>query len=272
MTSTDTTLSREACLAAIEQHSRGLAEAARGNLDAPVEHCPGWSVADLVWHVTEVHWFWATIAEELADSPPDESRRPTRPADDELVATFEKGARRLVEVLRAADQDAECWTWAPKQHDVAFITRHQVQEAVVHHWDAAHAAGQRLQIEPDVAMDAVEEFLSFSMSTEADPAEPPRPALDGAVWFCACVSDRQSPVWLIEDGPTPGMVTWRRVPNGTQVTDLVAADLPVAGGHVDPANVLLWLYGRVPDPWGNGGGGSDVGSLLERLRALTFTA
>jgi len=272
MTSTDTTLSTEACLAAIELHSHGLAEVARGNLAAPVEHCPGWSVADLVWHVTEVHWFWATIAEELPDSPPDQSRRPSRPAEGELLDAFERGARRLVEVLGAADQDAECWTWAPTQQNVAFITRHQVQEAVVHHWDAANAAGQRLEIEADVAMDSVEEFLTFSMSTEADPAEPPRPALDGAVWICPCVSDRESPVWLIEDGTTPGTVMWQRVPNGTRVTDLVADGAPVAGGHADPANVLLWLYDRVPDPWGDGGGGTDDAGLLERLRALSFTA
>ncbi|HET7355317.1 MAG TPA: maleylpyruvate isomerase family mycothiol-dependent enzyme [Nocardioidaceae bacterium] len=271
MTSTDTSLSTEACLAAIEQHSRGLAEAARGNLDAPVEHCPGWSVADLVWHVTEVHWFWATIADELSDSPPDQSRRPSRPADGELLDTFQNGARRLVEVLRAADQDAACWTWAPTHQAVAFITRHQVQEAAVHHWDAANAAGHRLQIEAGVAVDAVEEFLAFSMSTEADPAEPPRPALDGAVWICACVSDGQSPVWLIEDGTAAGTIRWQRVPEGTAVSELVAADVPVAGGHADPANVLLWLYGRVPDPWGNSGSGTGDTMVLDRLRALSFT-
>lgn len=271
MTAPGTTLGTDGCLTALERHSRGLAEAARDNLGAPVEHCPDWSVADLVWHITGVHWFWGTIAAELLSSPPDASRRPTRPADDELVNTFEKGARRLVEVLRAADQDAGCWTWAPAQQDVAFITRHQVQEAAVHHWDAANAAGHRLQVEADVAMDAVEEFLTFSMSTEADPAEPPRPALNGAVWVCPCLSDRESPVWLIQDGTTPGTVTWQRLPEGAQVTDLVAAGLPVVGGHADPANVLLWLYGRVPDPWGNGGSGTGDTMVLDRLRALSFT-
>jgi len=103
MTPPGSTLSTDSCLAAIERHSRGLARAARGNLDAPVEHCPGWSVADLVRHVTDVHWFWATIAEELPSSPPDASRRPSRPADGELVDAFEAGSRRLVDVLGSAD-------------------------------------------------------------------------------------------------------------------------------------------------------------------------
>ena len=61
------TLGVEECLAAIETHTRGLAAAADGNLDARVEHCPDWSVADLVDHLTEVHAFWAgaTTAVEL---------------------------------------------------------------------------------------------------------------------------------------------------------------------------------------------------------------
>ena len=123
------TLSTFDCIAAITAHSAGFAEATRGsNLDARVEHCPDWSVADLVWHLTEVHWFWGTIVEEKLDAPPDEARRPERRPDAELVDAFVDGAARLVEVLRNADQSAHCWTWAPWQQDVAFVTRHQVQQ------------------------------------------------------------------------------------------------------------------------------------------------
>ena len=43
------TLSTFDCIAAITEHSAGFAEATRDNLDARVEHCPDWSVADLVW-------------------------------------------------------------------------------------------------------------------------------------------------------------------------------------------------------------------------------
>ena len=102
------TLSTDRCLAAITAHSAGFAAACRDNLSAPVEHCPEWSVADLVWHLTEVHWFWATIAEERLGEPPEESRRPDRPREEDLVDTFEAGAARLARVLRAADQSASC--------------------------------------------------------------------------------------------------------------------------------------------------------------------
>ncbi len=52
--------------AEIALQSAALAEAAEGNLAAPVEHCPGWTVADLVRHVYEVHWFWGTIVDRAA--------------------------------------------------------------------------------------------------------------------------------------------------------------------------------------------------------------
>lgn len=253
---------------AIESYSAALAQAARGNLSARVEHCPDWDVADLVWHVTDVHWFWTTIAEELLQTPPDRPR-PDRPTDpDELLTMFEAGAQRMVEVLRDADQSATCWTWAP-QRDVAFITRHQVQEAAVHAWDAGNAAGRPVEIDDHIAADAVEEFLTVSVSSEADPADPPRPAMGGAIWICACSGhEGPSPTWLITDGPTPGTVSWRRVPDGVDPVELVH-DVPLVGGHARPADVLLWLYQRHESPFiGKPEGDAHV---LERFRELTYT-
>src|SRR3954449_7500774 len=202
------TLSTFDCIAAITEHSAGIAEATRPHLAAKVEHCPGWSVADLVWHLTEVHWFWGTIVEERLAAPPEDSRRPPRPADEDLVDGFVRGAARLVQVLRQSDQSASCWTWARQQQDVAFITRHQVQEAAVHHWDAVHAAGGSLAIEPVVAADSVDEFLTFSVSTEADPAEPPGHPLQ-ATFVLRAADTRDG--WTIADGPLPGTLRVNRV-------------------------------------------------------------
>jgi uncharacterized protein (TIGR03083 family) len=251
------TLSTEACLAAIDRHSRGLAAAARGHLDAPVQHCPGWTVADLVWHVANVHWFWGTIAAERLDAPPDESRRPSRPSDHELVDTFEEGARHLVEVLRAADQDARCWTWAPTQRNVGFITRHQVQEAAVHHWDAAHAAGESVDIERHVAGDAVDEFLTFSVSSDADPAtatdDKPMPLPLNATFRLAARDTGRR--WTVSDGSTPSTLRVEAGGSGPAPTlEATASDL------------LLWLYQRADlDP------GDVSPEVIERFRGLCFT-
>src|SRR3954465_5336188 len=245
------TLSTLDRIAAITEHSAGFAEATRGNLSAPVEHCPGWSVADRVRHLTEVHWFWATIAEERLPRPPDESRRPPRPPDENLVDGFVAGAARLVQVLRQADQSAACWTWAPQQQDVAFITRHQVQEAAVHHWDAAHAAGMELVLDPVVAADCVEGFLTFSVSPAAARGQPPAARLAGSLGLRA--SDTGA-AWTVTDGDLPGTVRFSRGTTDAPALEATASDL------------LLWLYARpaidtavVPE------------DLLRRFRALCAT-
>ncbi|HEU5271137.1 MAG TPA: maleylpyruvate isomerase family mycothiol-dependent enzyme, partial [Jatrophihabitans sp.] len=151
--------------AEIALQSAALADAAEGNLTAPVEHCPGWTVADLVRHVIEVHWFWAMIAELRPVEPPADEQRPEPPADTELLERFRAGALHLVEVLRHADPQASCWTWAPTQQNVGFIQRHQVQEAAVHRWDTEHAAGRSVALDVPAAVDSVEEFLTFSVVT-----------------------------------------------------------------------------------------------------------
>jgi uncharacterized protein (TIGR03083 family) len=131
---------------AIASHSAGLAVAASGNLPAAVSCCPDWTVADLVAHLTEVHWFWGTIVEERLSAPPPDELRPGRAAPGDLIDTFREGAARLVRVLRAAGDEEPVWTWAPARADVGFVRRHQVQEAAVHHWDAANAAGLDVEI------------------------------------------------------------------------------------------------------------------------------
>lgn len=240
-------LTRARTLATISDHSRGLAEQARGNLGARVEHCPEWSVADLVSHVTGVHWFWRTIAEELLTTPPEESRRPPRAPDDELVDTFLAGAEALVETLRTADQSAACWTWFPPQQQVAFITRHQVQEVAVHHFDAAHAAGHDSAVDGEVAVDCVEEFLTTSLADAEDVARLGG-TLDGELVLVS-TDTRQS--WTVRQETPTSPLLWAEGGDDATVSG-TASDL------------LLWLYGRVAleesDP-----------ALVQRFRALAST-
>ncbi|MDQ6935103.1 MAG: maleylpyruvate isomerase family mycothiol-dependent enzyme [Actinomycetota bacterium] len=247
-------LGTERWLSAIEDHSVGFAESARDHLDAPVEHCPGWDVAELVTHLTQVHWFWRTIAGEQLVSPPEESRRPAPVARDELVAVFERGAAELVRVLREADQDAPCWTWST-QRDVRFITRHQVQETAVHHWDAANAAGHDVPIATDVATDAVAEFLAFSTANAGDPAPEPMPELGTSLTLRCSDSDG---AWTLTDvTPADRRTTALSVAAGASGDVVVEA----------PADrLLLWLYGRVELD-----GATAQAALVERFRGFTFT-
>jgi hypothetical protein len=62
----------------IEADTRALAAAADRRFALPVAGCPGWSVADLVWHLLEVQQFWAAIvagASALPSGSPGGTRR-----------------------------------------------------------------------------------------------------------------------------------------------------------------------------------------------------
>lgn len=235
----------------IATHSRQLATIADGHLELPIEHCPAWTMEDLLRHLLEVHGFWAAIVDGRLSEPP--GAEPVRSVDrDALVGQFLMGAEHLVEVLRAADQSAAVWTWTPIQRDVAFVTRHQVQETVVHHWDGAHALGRSIDIDSSVASDAIEEFLTFSMSTEADPADPVRPALDGALTLVCTDIDR---AWTVRDGRVPGTVRF------SASVDDAAVRL-----QAPSSQLLLWLYSRVAIE-----SDARASALGARLQSLSFT-
>lgn len=239
-------------LASIEEHSAGVAALARGHLAEAVPGCPGWNVADLVAHLTEVQWFWATIVEDRLTEPPDEDQRPPRAAEGALVSALTEQTAHLVGALRAADPRTRVWTWATEQ-DVAFVSRHQVQEAAVHHWDAASATGHKIVIERPAAVDGIEEFLTFSISSDADPADPPRPPLAGR--FALRCTDGPG-AWTLSDGTVPGAV---------HVEAGAAPGIPAVEGTA--SELLLWLYRRIRLDTG-----AVPDELVARFAGLTFTS
>jgi uncharacterized protein (TIGR03083 family) len=210
-----------------ERDTLRLAEAAEGNMTAEVAACPGWTVADLVWHLREVQWFWGTIVAGLLPEPPDEALRPERPSDhDRLLLDLRGGVATMAATFRAAEPAAGCWTWAP-QKDVAFVLRHQAQEAAVHRWDAQAAAGPPQPLDAAIAADAVSEFLEFSTG------------------------------WVIEGtAGLPGAVRLEATDTGGQWTVVEDAERTLrfhtGGGHVDAVTtvrgtasaLLLGLYRR----------------------------
>ncbi len=237
--------------AEIARHSTGFAASASRDLDAKVSGCPGWDVADLVAHLTQVHWFWATIVESHLTNEADVPAHPARAARERLIDQFRIGAEHLVTVLRTADQSEHVWTWAPAHQNVAFITRHQVQEAAVHHWDAADAVGDEMTIAPVVAADAIAETISVSLPSVEYPADVGTEPL-GAPVILRCSDTGEA--WVFTDGLVPLTLSAEPVvgpsPAGVDELSAPAADL------------LLWLYRRIPL-----GSPTADRERLERLRA-----
>jgi len=229
----------------IRNHGLALADAADGNFTASMDCCPGWNVADLVWHIRRVHYFWGSMVEGLLDDP-DRVPEIERPTDeDRLLADYRTGVVRMAEILNNADQTARIWTWS-HQKDVAFVTRHQVQETAVHHWDAETAAGKRIQIEPDVAADSVDEFLEHSTPGRFPDVEP----LSGSVHLHASDTEGE---WVIKEDEDRKLSIVRGHGHSDVALSATASDL------------LLILYRRFgPEQESVHGDRSLLGRFLDR--------
>ncbi|MBV8959136.1 MAG: maleylpyruvate isomerase N-terminal domain-containing protein [Actinobacteria bacterium] len=166
-------------LGVIRQESdRFYDTAAAADPTAGVPCCPEWNIADLVWHLGEVHFFWAKLIELRAADPDDvEKVKPGRPSEyADLVTWGRAQVDFLLGTLEATADDVAVWTWAlnDADHTVGFIRRHQVQEAAVHRWDMQASASSIPPdaIAPDAAADSIDEFFAMQVPWVIAPDKP----------------------------------------------------------------------------------------------------
>jgi len=233
--------------AAIRRDGLALAEAAEAaGPSTPIASCPGWDMADLVWHLTEVHYFWGTI---VADRLADPEKVPPLPRPEgfpALLARFRSGVVRLAEILAAADPATPVWTWA-RQQDAAFVIRHQAQETAVHRWDAEQAAGRPFTIDPPLAADSINEFFEHTAAGRREGAAP----VGGSVHLCATDADGD---WTVSEDDAGALVVERGHRRGDAAARATAFDL------------LLLLYRRIGPGEVETFGGAGV---LERFLGRT---
>jgi uncharacterized protein (TIGR03083 family) len=159
---------------------------------AQVPGCPDWTAADLLWHLAEVQWFWATMVRTRPAGPPDDEGGPERPASyDGLLAAFDEYSDALVHELASADPADEAWTWSAEQ-TVGFIYRRQAHEALIHRLDAEQAAGAVTPLDPELAADGVEECLDVMYG-----GTPPWGEFAGLPHYVRVdLTDRDESVWV----------------------------------------------------------------------------
>jgi uncharacterized protein (TIGR03083 family) len=137
---------------------------ARTHPDARVPTCPDWDADDLLWHLAEVQWFWATIASRGLTAfedveALDRGGHPGRPSRrEDLLAFFGRATADLQHSLNAVPPDTPAWTWSDEQ-SVGFIRRRQAHEALIHRLDAELTAGDRTPMDVDLSTDGVDEAL-----------------------------------------------------------------------------------------------------------------
>ena len=217
------------------------------DLGAPVPSCPGWTLADLVYHLGEVHHFWRTIVADRRDTW-EGYEQPDRPADADLVAWYRSGLADTVAVLGAVDPAQSNWTWSTDK-SAAFVIRRMAQETAIHRWDAEQAAGLDTGVEPHLASDGIDEFLMWF----ADEPKEGAPAPGGSVH--------------LHCGDVPGEWTVRLNAEGTFDIERAHAkgDCALRGSASD---LLLALWPRRPASSIDVVGDADVAARFLAYPAL----
>jgi uncharacterized protein (TIGR03083 family) len=212
------------------QQLRFLALAGSVDPSAVVPGCPGWSVADLVAHLTGVHRWAAAMTRTPPGTPDDALPDGSDPLPRADAAAGH--AQAATDLLRALDEDPSrpCVTLRGAGRVVDW-TRRQLHETLVHTWDLADAAALPRWAPPEVVADAVAEVVDTMQPRQVRLGRTPAPDVS--------VELLGSRRWVLGDGPLVASVTgsdaellrllWRRT-CGPERGVLVAGDTARAAG------------------------------------------
>jgi uncharacterized protein (TIGR03083 family) len=235
-----------------EETERSVSALAATAPDQQVPTCPDWTADDLLWHIAEVHEFWAAILESGATAQEQvmaiEEGKAERPAEREaLLARRSAATDALLAQLSAHEDEDPAWFWYSAIQGAGITRRMQIHEATVHRVDAELTAGRPVtRIAPQVAADGLAHVLEVMW-----------PA--GFEWNPDWAATR--PVAAVEIVPDGGTARWIEISrwSGTRPRDGKEFDAPVAralaagelAGDLPRARAAgtaealdLWAWGR----------------------------
>ncbi|MFC9683871.1 maleylpyruvate isomerase family mycothiol-dependent enzyme [Streptomyces sp. NPDC056948] len=213
------------------------------DLSATVPTCPDWSLEELVRHTGgALRWVELMVRTRAREEVPEEQvpggEGPEARGDAAaLDAWLGEAGEQVVAALREAGPDAKVWGWAGIL-SAGFWARRMTHEITVHRADATLAAGLPYEVAPDVAADAIDEWLQIVEYVQrTDPDDIAARELRGPGRSIHLHATDTGPEvnaeWLValtEDG-----VTWRR--GHEKATVALRGPL---------TSVLLAFYRRLP--------------------------
>lgn len=222
-----TRLTAERYLELIDLDTDRLVAMGERGLEEQVPACPGWNVAEVLWHVAGVYEHKIRV---MADNAWPEDWPPADFEDKEEIGFLRDAKAHLFEEFSRHELTDQTQTFGADS-SVAFWVRRMACEIAVHRYDAEQAHGDTTPIPSDIATDGIDEMLQVMLAgpwwKERVQTEHPVDALvavesGGHRWICDV---RRTSVTVTEGASTPATVT-------------------VAG---DAADVFLWLWGRAGD-------------------------
>jgi uncharacterized protein (TIGR03083 family) len=208
------------------------------DLSATVPTAPDWSLADLLRHLGgNLRAAEQAVRTGTAVTEP-ERQVPGHggPAGDDLgalAAWLSEAAGGFAGTLAEAGPDVEAQVWVVRWPTAAWARR-AAHDLLVHRADAAGTVGAAFPVEPDLAADAMDEFLDLMRSPQVAGSGPEAAGPAGTIHLHATDTGPGVPSeWLVELGsPT---YSWRHAHEKATV----AVRGPVA-------DVLRVAYRRLP--------------------------
>ncbi|MFG1667205.1 maleylpyruvate isomerase family mycothiol-dependent enzyme [Streptomyces sp. Y7] len=134
------------------------------DLSATVPTCPDWSLERLVRHTGgALRWVELMVRTRAQEEIPEETVPLHGGPDGDaaaLDAWLAETGDLLVAALKEAGPDTKVWGWAGV-HSAGFWARRMAHELTIHRADATLAAGLPYEVAPDVAADAIDEWLEI---------------------------------------------------------------------------------------------------------------
>ena len=203
---------------------------AGADLTAMVPSCPEWTVTDLAHHVGAVYLHKVEtmrLGTHPAEWPP-----PGLNSEDP-VALLDRAYPALSAEFAARAPESHSFTWYEPDQTVGFWIRRMAQETVIHRVDAELGAGaEQASIPSDLAHDGIDEFLIafVAYGAAAYPEE-----------YASLLADSDGRAVRLSTPDTAWLV--RPTVAGIEVA-VGDADTAAATVHGDPADLLLWVWGR----------------------------
>jgi uncharacterized protein (TIGR03083 family) len=208
------------------------AETGQGLADA-VPACPEWDTAKLLRHTALVYLQKALTIE--TGSKPQGKWAPEEIRQLDPVAMLERCYAELTAQFDSHQPTDPAESWVPEDQTVGFWIRRLAHETAIHRYDMETVTGATTPIDPELAVDGINEVLTVMLVGRGNNAEEPANNADPATGQTV----------LLESGGKAWSVTLR--PTGVDISRESVTE-PAARIIGNPSDVLLWMWGREPLP------------------------
>ena len=188
-------------------------------LDRTVPACPGWSLLDLLNHLS----FGLGVCYPLAMAAPGDAvgsavfaevdRSSASAPVDAACGSFSRNMRGYLAAFAGTEPNTSCWTY-PGPGEAGFWFRRAAVETTIHRFDAEEALGrQPHDLSSERLQDAIDETLEFAlpfaMSIVGEPSMGLR-LVDSDQACLGVIGDADRPVSLTGDGAALLQMLWGR--------------------------------------------------------------